>query len=513
MLFTNMTGIARPSVRPRLSTDPPKPPQRLEPVLLVHGTFANSLQPERVHWWQPGSDYARELDTLLLLADSKARCWSHLAATDAPFAWSGANTESARKAAGRALAADIAALEADPRISRYHLVAHSHGGNVVVNAMREFADPPAKLGAVVYMGTPYLSFHHATPLDPRWISVPMYLAAAAGCVWSWIAWPDSHVVTGIAMFGLALALLAEFLWPAPRGREPGASLYGSGRPRAFAFADDEAISGLASAEAIALNPRAFVDQFTQSTPAPAPAVKPRDPPTLSFGDEIEQSGVYTMIHVLEGPQAVVQPYGLATPPPTGGLRPRVDERWRSLGSLLDQASAGFPLKTLLVLVLWLCLLLPRLAVAAVSRSQALLSALVGAVVLRTALAFARGQIRLALPIAVRKAAFGADLGRFIGVALLPPGVTESEPIGDELRKQCATVAQRLGGIAGQALLGAVARRDAFAIKAYIERALSDASLLHSYYYQAPAVIAATAGFIAEPEAQRLALPPGWKAPR
>ena len=89
-------------------------------------------------------------------------------------------------------------------------------------------------------------------------------------------------------------------------------------------------------------------------------------------------------------------------------------------------------------------------------------------------------------------------------------MTESEPVGDELREQCAAVARRLGGVAGQALLGAVARRDAFAIRAYIERAFGDASLLHSYYYQAPAVIA-TAGFIAEPPVQRLVFPPGWKA--
>src|ERR1019366_9075509 len=115
---------AKPERAERAADSPPK----IEPVILVHGTFANVFQEGVVDWWRPGSDYARSLDERLQAAGSQARCWSHLPnANEAPFAWSGANTERARRDAGRALAHEIARLEADIRVAQYHLVVHSHG--------------------------------------------------------------------------------------------------------------------------------------------------------------------------------------------------------------------------------------------------------------------------------------------------------------------------------------------------------------------------------------------------
>ena len=49
------------------------------------------------------------------------------------------------------------------------------------------------------------------------------------------------------------------------------------------------------------------------------------------------------------------------------------------------------------------------------------------------------------------------------------------------------------------MLGAIGSQDAFSIKRYIEEALSDAELTHSYYYKDPQIIAATAAGIAQLE--------------
>jgi hypothetical protein len=96
----------------------------IETVVLVHGTFANVQHDGATDWWRPGSSYARSLDEQLLASGCAARCWAHLKGT--PFAWTGANTERARRDAGRALAEEIESLEGNPRIAKYHLVAHSH---------------------------------------------------------------------------------------------------------------------------------------------------------------------------------------------------------------------------------------------------------------------------------------------------------------------------------------------------------------------------------------------------
>jgi hypothetical protein len=56
------------------------------------------------------------------------------------------------------LARQLDAIEADDRIVRYHIVAHSHGGNVARRALWLMSAPPAKLGAVIYLGTPFLHF-------------------------------------------------------------------------------------------------------------------------------------------------------------------------------------------------------------------------------------------------------------------------------------------------------------------------------------------------------------------
>src|SRR5882724_874914 len=104
-----------------------------EPVLLIHGTWAN-LASSSLHWWQPGSEFCFKLDEALKSKGSRASCWATTSFTlgDKPpvFAWTGANRESERRMGSEALADLIPWLEGQNR--PYHIVAHSHGGNVVL---------------------------------------------------------------------------------------------------------------------------------------------------------------------------------------------------------------------------------------------------------------------------------------------------------------------------------------------------------------------------------------------
>lgn len=200
-------------------------------VLLIHGTFAN----KRCDWWIPDSLFCRDIDALLQDSGAEARCWAHCA-PDRPFAWTGKNSESARRVAGLALAAQLEALESDRAIRRYHLVGHSHGGNVILNALREL-DRPSKLAAVIFLGTPVLTFRHRK-LNPRWVAVPVYLALIAAGVWIYLRWPANLLTAIVIIVSAALALTAELAPSSPSAPRDDNDLYGSGQPSAFVFKDD-----------------------------------------------------------------------------------------------------------------------------------------------------------------------------------------------------------------------------------------------------------------------------------
>ena len=74
-----------------------------------------------------------------------------------PYRWSGKNSHSARISAGRELAQFTNELCQSNAFRRVWCVAHSHGGNVALYALRdcEFA---AKLAGIAFFGTPFLHF-------------------------------------------------------------------------------------------------------------------------------------------------------------------------------------------------------------------------------------------------------------------------------------------------------------------------------------------------------------------
>jgi hypothetical protein len=158
-------------------------PATVETIILVHGTYGNKPNASKRNcWWYPGSEFCARLDDALERRGINARTWKHLevqrsgnlrslseirifgvhltesnSLTDG-FSWSGDNSELARRIAAAELASYISDLEMDPRVSAWHLIGHSHGGNVIRRAIRDIRTPPMKGGVTVFLGTPILNF-------------------------------------------------------------------------------------------------------------------------------------------------------------------------------------------------------------------------------------------------------------------------------------------------------------------------------------------------------------------
>ncbi len=132
--------------------------------MVVHGTFASALR-----WWRPGGGgaptFADRLDGALARRGLPDTVWKPALAlgwSPDAFAWSGRNRHLDRLNGGRTLAIQLNALaetldatEGDPLV--VNLVAHSHGGNVVLEALPRLA-PIVRPGRVVLLGTPLLTF-------------------------------------------------------------------------------------------------------------------------------------------------------------------------------------------------------------------------------------------------------------------------------------------------------------------------------------------------------------------
>src|SRR5687768_12788445 len=97
-----------------------------ELVIMVHGTGAAHHDDVGSAWWQRGSDFSGWLQREL--GESVDCCPGGLV-----FHWSGANSEASRRDAAEELMAVLDDLER--RQVRYHIIAHSHGGNVVWRAI------------------------------------------------------------------------------------------------------------------------------------------------------------------------------------------------------------------------------------------------------------------------------------------------------------------------------------------------------------------------------------------
>ena len=94
-------------------------------LITVHGTFANSESDFGDQWWQIGSPFLSRIQNQFREQFGKDL-------VILPFHWSGENSEHERYFASRYLELDARELELER--TNYCIIAHSHGGNVLLNA-------------------------------------------------------------------------------------------------------------------------------------------------------------------------------------------------------------------------------------------------------------------------------------------------------------------------------------------------------------------------------------------
>lgn len=133
-----------------------------ETVIIVHGTWTAPESGTR-RWYQPlgeappSEGFIAKLDAALQERGSSARCWAHGVQDNQIFQWSGENCWIARTCAASALVDYVVSLQR--KGWRCHIVAHSHGGNIVLEALPQIVMAPGSnglLGKIVTLGTPFM---------------------------------------------------------------------------------------------------------------------------------------------------------------------------------------------------------------------------------------------------------------------------------------------------------------------------------------------------------------------
>src|SRR5688572_1167715 len=183
--------LDRPSDRDVMPT--PERPQTV--ITLVHGTWAR-----RARWTRPDSRLCRALSEGLPYVLFER------------FSWSGSNSITSRELAACALAEHLRRLVSRFPTANHYVIAHSHGGNIAMYALRE-DDLRARIG-VVCLSTPFL---HVRPrvvprvsrlaLTGAAIMLPMFVREAAEKQF----WPTGPAflewVSGVIALAVGIGLL------------------------------------------------------------------------------------------------------------------------------------------------------------------------------------------------------------------------------------------------------------------------------------------------------------------
>lgn len=107
-------------------------------IILVHGTFATKAE-----WIKPESSFTTQLRAALPRSTIES------------FIWNGRNDHTARVEAGINLGKRVLELNSN-RLQEVIIVAHSHGGNVALYALKN-SEVRSRVTKIVFMGTPFLS--------------------------------------------------------------------------------------------------------------------------------------------------------------------------------------------------------------------------------------------------------------------------------------------------------------------------------------------------------------------
>ena len=178
-----------------------------ETVIVVHGSWATHGS-GKSRWYQPfdGLDAAKSftarLDAALQERGSPARCWAHCTPDNKIFHWSGDNSWLARTRAAAELADYVTKLRNQGWLC--HIIAHSHGGNIVIEALPQIMAAPKSSGSpikIVTLGTPFMDTR--SPILER--------AKGATAMYRRLTWLFVIVCFVIAGILSLLALLPEMV--------------------------------------------------------------------------------------------------------------------------------------------------------------------------------------------------------------------------------------------------------------------------------------------------------------
>ena len=143
-------------------------------VILVHGTWSSRAGDGREkNWWEPSSDF---IDALHRRVGNFARCDTN----EFLFQWSGENSQSQRSLAAMKLLELIIYL--DHMDVGYHLIGHSHGGNVIWTMLQGASEVHGELRNLrswCTVGTPFLHARYSELVPQRKIYLEKWLG-----IWS-----------------------------------------------------------------------------------------------------------------------------------------------------------------------------------------------------------------------------------------------------------------------------------------------------------------------------------------
>ena len=222
-------------------------------VVMVHGTFAQDDCDHGDRWWQRGSSFWNSLADMLPDGVS-------LPSEDEPlFHWSGENSWSERFHGALSLLEYLRAL--DERGIAYHVIAHSHGGTVLWEALRLSVEKPQYwkprrplkgLRTWTTVGTPFPTARSTIRDWARVLSGPVGLVLlflAPGLISLLRGEENIPLAVPVSMFLLVPLFELGSLRREARAGARAAAEYG-GRWRGLFSRHDEAISGLATAVAL-----------------------------------------------------------------------------------------------------------------------------------------------------------------------------------------------------------------------------------------------------------------------
>src|ERR1041384_1360860 len=154
--------------------------KRKTAVMLVHGTVPR-LGPLRLGsaptWHKPNSSFSLALAEALG-GETEFRS----------FDWSGRNSHRERLSAARRLANELSEYAASDDSAEHVIVAHSHGGNVALYALREIPSERQMKFRVVCLGTPFM---HAVARDVKEVADVLTLSfgiPVAAVTIPWLLW-------------------------------------------------------------------------------------------------------------------------------------------------------------------------------------------------------------------------------------------------------------------------------------------------------------------------------------